>query len=85
MKKALIVGINNYKSSPLSGCVNDATAIANTLETNGDGSPNLSVRLITSPNTDVTRSSLRETIEELLYLSCKVHLDLNYIYFEHTI
>lgn len=65
MKKALIVGIDNYQSSPLSGCVNDANAIANTLETNGDGSPNFSVRLTTSPNTDVTRSSLREAIENL--------------------
>lgn len=65
MKKALIVGIDNYQSSPLNGCVNDANAIANTLETNGDGSPNFSVRLTTSPNTDVTRSSLREAIENL--------------------
>ncbi len=65
MKKALIVGIDNYQSSPLNGCVNDANAIANTLETNGDGSPNFSVRLTTSPNTDVTRSSLREAIESL--------------------
>lgn len=65
MKKALIVGVDNYPSFPLKGCVNDANAIANTLETNGDGSPNFSVRLTTSPNTDVTRSSLREAIEEL--------------------
>ncbi len=65
MKKALIVGIDNYQSSPLNGCVNDANAIANTLKTNGDGSPNFSVRLTTSPNTDVTRSSLREAIENL--------------------
>jgi len=65
MKKALIVGIDNYQSSPLNGCVNDANAIANTLETNGDGSPNFSVRLTTSPNTDVTRSSLREAIDNL--------------------
>lgn len=65
MKKALVVGINNYPSSPLRGCINDANAIANTLETNGDGSPNFSVRLTTSPNTDVTRSSLREAIENL--------------------
>jgi hypothetical protein len=42
MKKALIVGIDNYQSSPLKGCVNDANAIAKTLETNGDDSPNFS-------------------------------------------
>ncbi len=65
MKKALIVEVDNYSSAPLNGCVNDANAIANTLETNGDGSPNFSVKLITSPSTDVTRSSLRKGIEEL--------------------
>ena len=65
MRKALIVGIDNYPSSPLNGCVNDANAIANTLETNGDGSPNFSIRLVTSPSVDVTRSSLKEAIEQL--------------------
>lgn len=65
MKKALIVGIDNYPSLPLDGCVNDANAIANTLERNGDGSPNFSVKLVTSPSVDVTRSSLREAIEQL--------------------
>ena len=65
MKKALVVGINDYPNSPLNGCVNDAHAIANTLETNGDGSPNFGVKLITSPGVDVTRSTLREAIEQL--------------------
>lgn len=65
MKKALIVGIGDYPSSPLNGCVNDANAIANTLESNGDGSPNFGVKLITSPSIEVTRPVLREAIEEL--------------------
>lgn len=65
MKKALVVGIDDYPSAALNGCVNDANAIANTIEANGDGSPNFSVRLTTSPNTEVTRSLLRESIETL--------------------
>lgn len=65
MKKALVIGIDNYPSATLNGCVNDANAIENTLETNGDETPNFSVKLITSPNTDVTRSLLRESIETL--------------------
>lgn len=65
MKKALIIGIDDYPSSPLNGCVNDANAIANTLESNGDGSPNFGVKLITSPSIEVTRPVLREAIEEL--------------------
>ena len=65
MKKALIVGIDNYQNSPLSGCVNDAVAIANTLEKNGDGSPNFSIRLLTSNQTDVSTAVLSEAISEL--------------------
>lgn len=65
MKKALIVGIDDYRNAPLNGCINDANAVANTIETNGDGSPNFGVRLMTSSNSLVNRSSLREAIELL--------------------
>lgn len=46
MRKALVVGINNYPGAELYGCINDAVAFGNTLETNGDGSPNFDVRLL---------------------------------------
>lgn len=65
MKKALIIGINDYPSSPLHGCVNDATALGAILESNGDGSPNFGVRMITSPASTITRPVLREAIELL--------------------
>lgn len=65
MKKALVIGIDDYTASPLSGCVNDAVAIGNTLETNGDGSPNFSVRLLTSNETNVTTAVLSEAIADL--------------------
>jgi hypothetical protein len=62
MKKALIVGINNYPTSLLHGCINDATEVANLLETNGDGSRNFDVKL----RTDVpTKSELKGMIREL--------------------
>lgn len=62
MKKALVIGINNYPANPLHGCINDASAFANTVEVNGDGSPNFSVRL----ETDVsTKSQLKTMIKEL--------------------
>ncbi|HFF3662912.1 TPA: caspase family protein [Legionella pneumophila] len=32
MRKALVIGVDNYPSSPLRGCVNDAAAIAGVLE-----------------------------------------------------
>jgi hypothetical protein len=65
MKKALVVGIDDYPSSPLNGCVNDAVAIANTLEKNGDGSPNFSIRLLTSNQSNVSTAILSEAISEL--------------------
>lgn len=65
MKKALVVGINDYPLSPLTGCVNDANSIGTVLESNGDGSPNFGVKTMTSPSSLVTRSTLREAIELL--------------------
>ena len=62
MKKALVIGINTYPTEPLRGCINDASAIAAILETNGDGSPNFDVKL----ETDVrTKSELKTMIVEL--------------------
>lgn len=74
MKKALIIGINDYPSSPLGGCVNDASALATILESNGDGSPNFGVRKITCPSTDITRPVLREAIEQLFTGDCDMAL-----------
>lgn len=65
MKKALIVGIDDYQGSPLHGCVNDAIAVAGTLEKNGDGAPNFSIRLLTSNNSPVTAEVLSKAVHEL--------------------
>jgi len=62
MRKALVVGINDYPSYPLNGCVNDAAAFANTIERNGDGSPNFSVRLETNIG---TKAALKKMFIEL--------------------
>jgi hypothetical protein len=74
MKKALVIGINDYPSSPLGGCVNDASALATILESNGDGSPNFGVRMITCPSTNITRPVLREAIEQLFTGDCDMAL-----------
>lgn len=44
MRKALIVGINQHANAPLTGCVNDAEAIAILLERNGNSSVNFAVK-----------------------------------------
>lgn len=69
MRRALCVGIDDYTGSPLHGCVNDATRVANILRKNSDGSPNFDVRTMLAPiggGTDgVTRSTLRQALELL--------------------
>lgn len=65
MKKALVVGIDDYPNNPLNGCVNDAAAIANLLETNGDGAPNFSVVLKTGSGNEVSTVGLNDSIAEL--------------------
>ncbi|MFA6185351.1 MAG: caspase family protein [Candidatus Shapirobacteria bacterium] len=62
MRKALIVGINDYKDCPLLGCVNDASSLSSILSSNGDGSPNFDVML----KTDIkNKSELKTHIKEL--------------------
>ncbi len=65
MRRALIIGIDKYSSSPLQGCENDAVAVANTLERNGDGSPNFSIKLITSDKLEVTSEVIYSHLTEL--------------------
>jgi len=65
MKKALVIGIDDYAKVPLSGCVNDATAVGQLLGTNGDGAPNFSVRVVTSNDAAVTSEVLSQAVSEL--------------------
>ncbi|MDR1409908.1 MAG: caspase family protein [Oscillospiraceae bacterium] len=60
-KKALVVGIDDYPSSSLSSCINDATNIASVLERNGDGSVNFAVQQL---NNLETHGELRRYITE---------------------
>lgn len=67
MRRALIVGINDYPQpkAELKWCVKDAIAVSRVLEANGDGSPNFGIKLVKSPGVDVTRPLLRQYIETL--------------------
>jgi hypothetical protein len=74
MKKALVIGINNYPTSPLKGCVNDASAFASIIEKHGEGSPNFSILL----KTDIKdKSELRSLIVDLF----KGNDDIALLYF----
>ncbi|MCG8420654.1 MAG: caspase family protein [Proteobacteria bacterium] len=60
MRRALIIGIDDYPNRPLFGCINDAVSIHNLLARNEDGSPNFDCRLLTD---NVTCSRLRHELD----------------------
>lgn len=65
MRRALIVGIDDYPRNPLQGCVADAQAIAKLLERHDDGHANFQCITLTSPPANVTRPALRAALEQL--------------------
>ncbi len=68
MKRALVVGINNYKNiAQLGGCVNDANGIAALISKNDDGSPNFETKLVTSEGSkQITKKDLKQLLSDLL-------------------
>lgn len=71
MKRALVVGINNYPIAPLRGCVKDATDFSELIQTHGDHSANFNVRLETNV---AKRHTLRELITQLFSGNCETAL-----------
>lgn len=77
MRRALVVGINDYSGSPLKGCINDANDIYELIRRNEDGTPNFdSIKMISSEMT-ITRTTLKEGIEKLF----KDEADMAFLYF----
>ena len=81
MRKALVVGIDNYSRCPLRGCCNDADELEKLLSRNDDDSPNFAVKLQKNIS---TKAILRKHIEEcfsgdadvaLFYYSGHGHID----------
>ncbi len=65
MRKALIVGINDYPNAPLSGCVDDANKMEEVLARNEDGSPNFTCKKLIAPNKTITKAILKKHVEDL--------------------
>ena len=81
MRKALVVGIDQYAQCPLNGCCNDADAVSKLLSKNENDTPNFSVRL---KKNVATKANLRQLVEEcfsgdahtaLFYYSGHGHID----------
>lgn len=71
MKKALIVGLNEYPRCSLNWCDNDAVAIKDLIESNGDGSPNFDIKLIIDK---CTKHELRTAVEQLFEGNAEIAL-----------
>lgn len=65
MRRALIVGINEYPNARLYACVDDANYIADVLAKHEDGSPNFSCKKLISDELKITRAALRSNLQEL--------------------
>ncbi len=74
MRRALVVGFDNYRNAKLKGCINDAQNIANELDRNSDDSKNFDVKLITDKDQEVTKGCLRKEIEALFSGRCETAL-----------
>lgn len=73
-KIALLVGIDNYPSAPLTGCEKDANRIKQLLETNEDESPNFECKVQLSSKNKITRPSLKKEVENLFRREADVAL-----------
>lgn len=85
MRRALLVGINDYKVAPLQGSVNDAQSIGDVLARHEEGSPNFDCKYLISSKELVGRRELSESIKDLFateadiaifYFSGHGHLDI---------
>jgi hypothetical protein len=77
MRRALVVGIDDYPHQPLSACSSDARRVHERLCTNADGSPSFESLLVCNPERRVTRALL----QELLHRTLEHHADQAVLYF----
>ncbi|RZK65791.1 MAG: caspase family protein [Pedobacter sp.] len=71
MKKALVIGINDYPTAPLTGAVNDAKVISELLKVNGNDTTNFEVNTICNTN---SKSQLLAEISNFFNLSADMAL-----------
>lgn len=64
-RRALLVGIDEYRSNPLQGCVFDAQNLQKLLEHDEDGTKNFACKLLTGPPHKVDRNDLLRNVHEL--------------------
>jgi len=76
MKKALVIGINNYPTHPLKGAINDAKIISELLQVNGTDSLNFEVKFYDDIK---TRKKLLGLIVD--FFNTDIEADMGLLYF----
>jgi uncharacterized caspase-like protein len=74
MRRALLVGIDDYPNAPLAGCVADADTMRRLLSTHEDGSPNFDCRLLAAPPSNIARANLKREVDQLFQHEADVAL-----------
>ena len=75
MKRALLIGIDDYKHlPPLRGCVNDVKALLPLLESDEDGTPNFECQSHTAPDGYIGRRELLVAVDTLVGSGAEVAL-----------
>jgi hypothetical protein len=74
MRKALLVGINDYSFGKLNGCIPDANKMYNILSRDYDDTPNFACKKLISSEVTIDIPLLKEAIIELLSFDCDVAL-----------
>jgi len=74
MKKALVIGINDYPTAPLRGAINDAECVSEILKINGNDTTNFQVKSLYDIK---TRSELLTEISDFF----KIGSDMGLVYF----
>ncbi|HVR99515.1 MAG TPA: caspase family protein [Thermoanaerobaculia bacterium] len=74
MRKALIVGIDDYPKRPLVGCVKDAQRITEALSQHDDETPNFECKVLTGLPEPVTRAALALNLKTLFSVPADIAL-----------
>lgn len=77
MRRALVIGLDDYPSCELQGCVQDAQRLSKVLSRHHDRRVNFQCETVISPPQNVTRPLLRQKITELF----KHHADVAFLHF----
>src|SRR5476649_1362649 len=74
MRKALIVGINDYSFGPLKGCIADANKMFNILSRDFDDTPNFSCKKLISSEVTIDIPELKQSVIDLFATDSEVAL-----------